>query len=110
MITGIIFKTLKGRKGFLSYDISTIDVGLVLDMHCERRLFCIFDRDYPYELDIKYHLPPSNINTSRFTHQIISRRYKNEKEAHDEMSEIKRMKVDIEKFKHEYLKRDKKFI
>ncbi len=58
MILNTIFHQLRGKTGdkFL-----IIDVGKVLSVSLNERLFMIFDKDCPYELDIKYNEPKESI-------------------------------------------------
>ena len=58
---GIIFHTSKGIKGWSELGILTVDVYKIKDIYYKKRLFCIFNKDHPYNLTIDYHEPRESI-------------------------------------------------
>ena len=101
MFRGVFMKTLKGSAGLYRYDISRIDVAFVGETYCCKRLFMIFDQDYPFLLKIPY------FESGHFA--IITRRYATKQEVDAEVQEINEMKMQIHKLqemrKKEYLSR-----
>lgn len=105
MIEGVFFHTLKGINGLSYLNISCIDISKIKSMTYRRRLFCIFEKDYPFTLEIIYKEPKTEIrinpvlagnNVGAGLHQytsftqIITKRYKCENDVFDEIKEIKR--------------------
>ena len=103
---GLIFHTLKGIRGWSSLNISTIDVHKVINIEHKKRLFCLFDRQYPYSLEIVYNEPteipavapvfnPRShagvghvVLHNTYLTQTITKRYATEKEVQTEIAEI----------------------
>ena len=124
---GIIFHTLKGIRGWSKLNISTIDVYKIKDIYYNKRLFCIFDRNYPYTLIIKYNEPQESINlapginfkggvTLSLVNNMclisdITKRYKTEIEVKNEIEEIniKQKKIELLKKHFENQINDKYF-
>ena len=112
---GIIFHTLKGIKGWSELSISTIDIYKIKNIYYEKRLFCIFNKNHPYNLIIEYHEPTESIDlvpginfnggiTISLVSQMnlitdITKRYKTEIEVKNEIEEIKIKQKKIELFK-----------
>jgi hypothetical protein len=101
MIKGILHHTLKGIRGWSLLETTNIDVAKVSEICCGKRLFMLFDRNYPYVLRIQYEEPARYftttpviggrgfaISTDTVTHQIITKRYMTERDAKQEMDEI----------------------
>lgn len=100
---GVVFHTLKGVPGLSSLGSKIIDVAKVLDMSHRRRLFCIFDSEYPFTLKITYNEPKSTWHISpvvgRYTGaafhpsvdltQTLTKRYSSLDEVQKEIDEIK---------------------
>lgn len=53
----VLFHTLKGINGLSKLQLTTIDVGKVIEMSWRRRKFAIFDQDHMYSLTIEYAEP-----------------------------------------------------
>ena len=99
-MNGLIFHTLKGIRGEYIYKM---DVYKILNVKYKKRLFCIFDRDYPYDLEIEYN-EPIKCDTIETTYtnkgfiyvpmskvhltQFINNRYKTEIDVKNEINEI----------------------
>ena len=103
MIQGVFFYTLKGINGLSSLSISRIDIAKVMSLAYRKRLFCIFDREYPFTLQITYNEPKTVTTASpvfgkhnggvvlhRHTEQeqLITKRYMSEKDVVAEINEI----------------------
>ena len=100
----IIYHTLKGTNGWSNLQLQTVDINKVIEIGYSKRLFMIFDRDYPYNLIIKYEnihnnsiITPTVILgggiglTQSFyteTSSIITKRYKSQKDVLDEIKAI----------------------
>jgi hypothetical protein len=52
-IRGILKYELKGKYGWSSYQPNTVDIADIISVTPSTRLFCLFDRDYPYSLNIE---------------------------------------------------------
>lgn len=105
-LVNLIHHRLRGGKGW-GPNRTKIDVGRVINMNKSRRLFCLFDRDKPYDLVIKYAdqistLPIKPINTSIIPYRseytrcldvrdydFFTRRYRSYDELMKDMDEIK---------------------
>lgn len=61
---GYLFQTIKHQSN--KY---ILDVGRIISVDCRQRLFCIFDRNLPYQLDITYYKP--SVSTSLGINPII---------------------------------------
>jgi len=59
---GIIFHTLKGINGWSFLKLQKIDVCKILNIKYNKKLFCIFDYEYKYtlEIEIEYLEPNKN--------------------------------------------------
>ena len=101
MTTGILKHTLKGLKGWSFLCIKEIDVMKVVEIKIHRRLFCIFDREHPWTLSIDYNKPIKCVQPvycggvfttiiSVALTQIITKRYRTERQVLAEISQIKR--------------------
>jgi hypothetical protein len=94
MIKGILHYELKGICGWGNCQLTKIDVSNVSKICPRKRLFMIFNRQYPYTMGIEYELPRTvmtafpvvggNGGCSMGYHTVmtqwISRRYKTETE------------------------------
>ena len=101
MTTGILKHTLRGLNGWSLLCIKEIDVMKVVEIAHRRRLFCIFDREYPWTLTIEYNEPTESIEPVYTTGgagftisveltQSITKRYQTERQVLTEISQIKR--------------------
>lgn len=90
----LIYHTLKGVRGWSDLTFSKIDVFKVKNLHYDERLFCIFNRKYPYKLTIYY--------GTRQTY-IITKRYKTETEVQNEINEIQLKQKKIESLKNKFM-------
>ena len=113
-MNGILFHTLKGIKGWGELCISTIDVNKITHIYNKKRLFCIFNKDHPYNLTIKYYEPKESYSlapgisfyggiTASLVKEVqliayITKRYKTEIEVQNEIKEIKMKQQKIELF------------
>ena len=117
-MNGLIFHTLRGIKGWSYLSISKIDVFKIKKINYRKRLFCIFDRDYPYTLEIEYDEPNEyytlapvfggNRSSSAIVKQvdltqIITKRYKTEFEIKIELNELEHKQNKINKFQQELI-------
>lgn len=86
MLRNIVFHTLKGKCSN-NYGQNNIDVSYVINMHCRKRSFMIFDRKYPYTLYLSYKQYPSLFiyNNRTLTNRY---HYKTEKECLDDLTLI----------------------
>ena len=116
---GIIFHTLKGIKGWSDLSISIIDVYKIKNIYYEKRLFCIFNKNHPYNLIIEYHEPTESIGlvpginfngglTTSLVNKVslianITKRYKTEIEVKNEIEEIKIKQNKIELLKKKFI-------
>ena len=83
-------------NGYSMLNYEDLDLTKIIDITFRKRLFCFFNKDYPYVLKIEYDLP---IFIEPYL--IITKRYKTEKECIDEIQEI-----NIKKFKiNNYVKK-----
>ena len=111
MIEGLLHHTLSGIRGFSYLGHSTIDVAKVLNVSYRKRLFMIFDREYPYTLVISYKniltttsVSPVFVNgqvghvygSLTTTESIITKRYKGKREVFNEIQEIERKQKALE--------------
>jgi hypothetical protein len=95
----MLYHILKGIPGQSSLSINKIDVFKIIDMNYHKRLFMMVDRKHPYTLRINYsHIeiePPMFpfLGNNVTSESIITKRYKNLKEIHEEIDEIKRKQM-----------------
>ena len=94
---------LKGLNGWSKLNISSIDINKIKNINYKKRLFTIFDTNYPYTLTIEYNEPlyhygiapgyglygPSIIVNHVYLTQYITKRYATEIEIQIEIKEIK---------------------
>lgn len=99
-----IYHTLKGINGNSELKLSIIDVSRVTNVSFHKRLFSFFDKNYPFTITINYKTrsehttlspvlttgPAIGIGLTKQIQefQIITKRYKTEKECEDEINEI----------------------
>jgi|LauGreDrversion4_2_1035121.scaffolds.fasta_scaffold04984_10 hypothetical protein len=123
----MIFHTLKGIIGWSSLSISKIDICKIKKIYYKKRLFCIFDRDHPYNLIIIYNEPTPTIGfapgfdlfdgdcTFSIVESVsltvnITKRYKTEIEVKNEIEEIQmkqnKLKLFLNKFESNINKLD----
>jgi len=94
MIRCLIFYRLKGINGWSIQQKQNIDVANVLDISYHKRVFMLFDRDYPYTLSIKYAIfdekPPFNKPTymTKIGEQYITKRYRSEEDVEEDINQI----------------------
>lgn len=122
-----IYHTFKGFvKGLSSFHINPIDVRKVIKIDYRKRLFCIFDTEYKYSLEMEYLNPRSELSAAPvitsgghcgtgFYNEYIETsemtlRYKTEKEVIDEIDEIKKIQKLISQFDIEQNLKLEKFI
>lgn len=113
-----LYHTFKGFvKVLSSYHINPIDVRKVIDIKYKKRLFCIIDREYKYNLEMEYLNPRSEISpvalitfsgnlgigfyNEHIETSVMTLTYKTEKEVIDEINEIKKKKELISQFDNE---------
>lgn len=114
-------------KGWSDFYINPVDVRKVLSISHRERLFCLFDRDYKYTMDIGY-ANPANVSkmvpvfttrgvgfapTSQFDMDNVSMmtvRYKTMKDLDEDRSEILRLQKLLEKYDSEENKKFNEFI
>jgi hypothetical protein len=95
----MLYHIFKGIPGHSLYSINKMDVFKIIDMNYHKRLFMMEDRKHPYTLRIKYrHIEPSIFGNNVISESIITKRYKNLKEIHEEIDEIKRKQMLFHKF------------
>lgn len=116
MYSGLFMKTLKGSRGWSHLQLEQIDISRVIDVNYRKRTFCIFDRDRPYTLDIKYHYPKDEIKINPIiggkggfvvsesvkNDHMITRRFRTESEVIAEVKEIRDYQEQVEKLKEMY--------
>ena len=85
-------------------DSSNLDVALINSIVYRRRLFCFFDRDKPYQLDIDYNSPKDDVELTITTggqlvcydkhvsSQLITLRYENILQCEDEINAVNEKK------------------
>lgn len=56
-IAAVCFHKLKGSSGWSECNLKTIDVAKILEMDYRQRLFCFWDRDKPYTIEVTYYQP-----------------------------------------------------
>lgn len=96
---------LKGINGNSFLKLSIINVSQVSEISYHKRLFSIFNRDYPYTLTIKYDVPsliPIKITSGESgvyggvcevkKLHYITKRYKNASECEEEIQKISEKK------------------
>jgi hypothetical protein len=105
MTTGIMKHTLRGIKGWSWLSIKEIDVMKVVDIEHGKRLFCILNPVHPWKLSIVYNEPTESVEPvitkdgiTGFTRsveltQIITKRYRTEREVLAEISQVKRKRA-----------------
>ncbi len=114
MRNNILFHVLKGKNGWSFLDLQRINVLKVQEMSCRERCFKIFDKEYPFVLDIEYAeekttLVPMIVNgatifvSTKDDLQTITKRYKTSKEVNEEILEIKKKQ---HKLKRNYIHRN----
>lgn len=115
---GTIFHTLKGIKGWSISSISKIDIYKIKEIYYKKRLFCIFNRDHPYNLIIIYNEPRTttnfapgiNFNGDLTTSMVdsvsltvnITKRYKTEIEVKNEIEEIQMKQNKLKLFQNKF--------
>jgi hypothetical protein len=119
--------TFKGFvKGLSYFHINPVDIRKVIKINYRKRLFCIFDTEYKYSMEIEYFNPRSEISSSTVItsgghvgfgiyNQYVETsemtlRYKTEKEVIDEIDEIKKIQKLISQFDIEQNLKLEKFI
>lgn len=118
---GVLFHSLSGKNGWSYLKLNKIDVAKVIKMSCNERLFCIFDRDHPYTLTIKYDQPDSRttaspvigsggfqtvIHDEYVPNQLITKRYKSKNDVMKEIDDINKKKELLQKKINELFKID----
>ena len=103
MMQNIIKHTLKGKNGWSILNLSVIDVAKIKSIDFRKRVFCIFDKDLPYTLDIKYYEPKQHTSiaptftgrgvgftvvTETKVYQNITKRYSTQEECMKEVHDI----------------------
>ena len=103
-IPGILHHTLRGGSGWSEIPATEIlDVANILNMGIWKRLFCIFDKDKPYTLEVEYYKPVTNLAPAfgfnkagavvslyhkTDLYHIITARYQTKQQAQREIDEI----------------------
>jgi len=114
-----LFHLLKNCKnGWSEFRINNLDVRKIKSYGYNKRLFCIFDIDHPYNFWIKYENPHSESDispvfvnnkwgyaiTEKYSNtSIITKRYKSEEDILIEINEIKRLLNVIQQFDNEQI-------
>ena len=90
---------LNGKSGWSIYKIKNILVSEVVELSYHKRQFMIFDRKYPYTLNIMYYKPkkinhtmminPTIVNKYEKCWFCITKRYKTEDAILNEIHDIK---------------------
>jgi hypothetical protein len=81
-------------NGWTESQISKLDVTKVLDIKYTKRLYPVFNKDYPFILKIEYDKPIVSFLSLSFTHHI-SKFYKTEEECKFDINEILKKKKKI---------------
>ncbi len=108
-------------KGWSSFYLNPIDIRKIVSVKWHPRLFCVFNRDYPYTLSIKYYNPRSVVTsgpvlttgghvgaslTEKYEeHSYMTIRYKTEGAVHQEINEINKLQNIIKNFDEEQNKK-----
>ena len=116
MLRNFLFHNLKGINGNSFLGLSRIDVSRVTEMQCRKRVFTIFEKEYPFVLNLEYakdtttkvqpfveegvHLYTTNYDEETDT---ITKRYKTKKDVEMEISEIIEKKNQLINFEKELL-------
>lgn len=89
-ISGVMFHNLKGVSGWSQCQERQLDVSLVQSGNYHKRLFTIFDREYPYTVTIDYKLPRVGASGGHRTvlNQLITVRLVSEQDCIRELTEI----------------------
>lgn len=101
MITNLLFHKLKGINGWSFQTLQNIDVGKIINIKYSKRLFVLFDREYPYTLSIKYLITHEKPPYTDFTIkqkmgiQCITKRYKNKAELEDDVKQIMKKQQEL---------------
>lgn len=101
MTTGILKHTLRGINGWSWLSMKEIDVMKVVHTEHGKRLFCILNPAHPWKLTIEYNEPTESLEpvittggtgftTSVELTQLITKRYRTEREVLADISQIKR--------------------
>ena len=128
-MSATVYHTFTGCvKGLSSFHINPADVRKIIDITYRKRLFCIFNKEYKFSLDIKYFDPKNETTVSPavvFAGQygiggvfhstyvetsIMTLRYKTKKEVINVIDEIKMKQSLISKFDNEQNKKLQEFI
>lgn len=117
-IANVLFHRLKGAKGWSMYSPeNTLDVANIVNIHVNKRLFSIFDRDKPYTLWISYYNPEEEISPmfgigingyptvgvyskTKLYHDITAR-YSTKEEAENDMKDIMAKQEKLEKIQEQ---------
>lgn len=117
-MTPTVYHTFRNFvKGLSGFHLNPIDVRKVMNIDYRKRLFCIFDKEYKYTLEIKYSNPRSELRVSSVLttggqigtgiykeyveSSIMTLRYKTEREVKNEIREIKMKQNLITEFDNE---------
>lgn len=111
-INGIFEHKLKGISGKFSRNVESIDIANIIEINCYERIFCIFDKNHRYSLEIKYF----NLKTDGYGAFVLApygvgwafiptvensiqiyRRFETEEEMNDEINEIKEKQILLDK-------------
>lgn len=99
----ILAHTLKGKFGWSCLKHNIIHIIKIKEIKYNKRLFCLFDKSYPYSLCIRYYESTENTDINSncacgatgFTYimhtkleHTITRRYSSEIELIDEVTQI----------------------
>jgi hypothetical protein len=126
-MTPTLSHTLKNYvKGWSGFFVNQLDIRKIIKIDYHKRLFCVFDHEYKYTLEILYYNPRSesrlspvitsgghmgiSFNNDYEETSTITVRYKSENEVKQEISEIKKMQYMIKKFDEEQNKKLVDFI
>lgn len=115
-MTGVIWHTLGGSSGWAGVDHWKLDVGRIVSTGVRKRVWCFFDRDLPWSLDIYYYQPEQSLTVLPALNfrsgpgvafgwrtdleKLVTRRFASEKEIKDEISKIVQKQKDLDTLAH----------
>lgn len=128
-MSGTVFHNLRGwyKKGWSDFHINPLDVRKIQAISYRKRMFCIFDRNWPHSIDIEYYNPRSKqslspvvstnlqfsgvaASSSYAETSMMTVRYPTETEAREEVELIQQLQKDIALFDKEQNRKLAEFI
>lgn len=126
MAPTVFFQLSKHVRGWSRFYEQSLDVRKIKSTSYRKRLFCFFDREYPYTLSIKYHniteelkLIPVVSNNGTFSAGLTTQhkdtslmtvRYKNLDDLQKDIKSIEELKNKINLFDNEQNKKLEDYI